>query len=186
VLIQGESGTGKELIAYEIHRQSDRADRPYIKINCAAIPSTLIESELFGYEKGAFTGAMTSKPGKFELADRGTLFLDEIGEMELKLQPKILRALEDKKIKRVGAPTDTTVDVRIIAATNRDLKKEVTLGKFRQDLLFRLDVMRIEIPPLRNRPEDIEALVDFFVKTGSRSETLKENGISHFFGTLFI
>jgi len=162
VLITGESGTGKELVASAIHQQSPRKDKPFIRINCAAIPRDLIESELFGYERGAFTGAVSAKPGRFELADQGSLFLDEIGEIPLEMQVKLLRALQESEFERVGGVTTTRVDVRLIAATNRDLRNEITQGKFREDLFHRLNVVPIELPPLRARIEDIPALVEHF------------------------
>lgn len=162
VLITGESGTGKELIARALHQLSRRGNRPMIKVNCAALPANLIESELFGHEKGAFTGALNSKAGKFELADGGTLFLDEIGEMPIELQPKLLRALQEGEIERVGGDGFKTVDVRIIAATNRNLPKEIENGKFREDLYYRLNVFPIHSIPLRKRKEDVPLLVRFF------------------------
>jgi len=164
VLILGESGTGKELIARAIHQLSDRANAPFVTINCAAIPRELLESELFGYEKGAFTGAETRKPGKFELAHGGTIFLDEIAEMDPSLQPKLLRIIEDGMVERVGSLKPIKVDVRIITATNRDLSKEVSLGRFREDLFFRLNVFPLYIPPLRERKEDIPLLAEHFLK----------------------
>lgn len=164
VLITGDSGTGKELVAYEIHSLSDRRDKPFIKVNCGAIPSTLIESELFGYEKGAFTGAVTSKPGRFELAHTGTLFLDEVGEMPLEMQVKLLRVMQEKEFERVGGVTTISVDVRIITATNKDLEKEVKEGRFREDLFYRLNVVPVHLPPLSERKEDIEILVKNFVQ----------------------
>ncbi|MBT8368971.1 MAG: sigma 54-interacting transcriptional regulator [Deltaproteobacteria bacterium] len=160
VLITGETGTGKELIARSIHQHSKRQDRPFIAINCAAIPEALLESELFGYEKGAFTGANIKKPGKFELADGGTLFLDEIGDMPLETQAKVLRAIEEHSIERVGAIKPTKVNVRFIAATNRNLEKMVEAGLFRQDLFYRLNVFSILLPPLRHRREDIPLLIE--------------------------
>lgn len=163
VLIQGESGTGKELIAEALHRSSDRDEAPFIKINCAAIPENLMESELFGYERGAFTGAVTSKPGRFELAHGGTLFLDEIAEMNTEMQVKLLRVLQDKSFERVGGIKNIKVDVRLIAATNRDLDIEVKEGRFRADLFYRLNVVPIHLPPLRKRPDDIPLLVRAFV-----------------------
>lgn len=163
VLITGETGTGKELIARSIHQHSKRQDRPFIAINCAAIPEALLESELFGYEKGAFTGANIKKPGKFELADGGTLFLDEIGDMALETQAKVLRAIEEHTIERVGAIKPTKVNVRFIAATNRNLEKMVEAGLFRQDLFYRLNVFSILLPPLRHRREDIPLLIERFL-----------------------
>ena len=163
VLIWGESGTGKELVAYEIHRQSSRSLKPFIKINCAAIPATLIESELFGYERGAFTGAVTSKPGRFELAHEGTLFLDEVAEMPLEMQVKLLRILQEQEFERVGGVSTIKVDVRIITATNKDLEAEVRAGRFREDLFYRLNVVPMRLPALRERKEDIEALVKYFL-----------------------
>jgi len=163
VLLEGESGTGKELFARTLHALSPRADGPFIAINCAAIPATLLETELFGYEKGAFTGAAARKPGKFELAHRGTLFLDEIGELSLPLQAKILRALEEKKFERVGGAAVVQVDVRIVAATNRNLKAAVAARLYREDLYFRLSVFPITIPPLRERPTDIPTLARYFI-----------------------
>ena len=170
VLIQGESGTGKELVARAIHVGSERASFPFAVINCAAIPGTLLESELFGYEKGAFTGALKTKKGRLEMADRGTLFLDEIGEMPRELQVKILRAMEEQKFQRVGGTEEIEVDNRILAATNKDLKQAVEAGSFREDLYYRLKVITISIPPLRERKEDIPLLVEhFFRKHRSRS-----------------
>jgi nitrogen regulation protein NR(I) len=162
VLITGESGTGKELVAAAIHRASARKDKPFIRINCAAIPRDLIESELFGYERGAFTGAVQSKPGRFELADGGSLFLDEIGEIPLEMQVKLLRVLQESELERVGGVTTTRIDVRLIAATNRDLRAEITAGKFREDLFHRINVVPIELPPLRARTDDIPLLVEHF------------------------
>jgi DNA-binding NtrC family response regulator len=164
ILIQGESGTGKEIVARAIHYQSDRASKPFVVINCAAIPSNLLESELFGHEKGAFTGAIKTKRGRLELADQGTLFLDEIGEMPKELQVKILRVMEEQKFQRVGGTEDVAVDNRIIAATNKDLKQAVEAGSFRDDLYYRLNVITISIPPLRERKEDIPLLIDYFLK----------------------
>jgi DNA-binding NtrC family response regulator len=164
VLIEGESGTGKELFARTLHALSQRADQPFVAINCAAIPETLLESELFGHEKGAFTGAVARKPGKFELAHRGTLFLDEIGDLPLSLQAKILRALEEKRFERLGGTASLQVDVRLVAATNRGLKAQVAQRRFREDLYFRLSVFPITVPPLRERREDISTLARFFVE----------------------
>ena len=163
VLLLGESGTGKELFARTLHLFSPRADGPFVAINCAAIPENLLETELFGHEKGAFTGAVARKPGRFELAHRGTLFLDEIGELSIGLQAKILRALEEKKFDRVGGTQPLQVDVRVVAATNRNLKAAVAARQFREDLYFRLSVFPIEIPPLRDRPGDIDMLAAHFI-----------------------
>ncbi len=168
VLLEGESGTGKELFARALHALSPRADGPFVAINCAAIPETLLETELFGHEKGAFTGATARKPGRFELAHRGTLFLDEIGELPLALQAKILRALEEKRFERVGGTQSLTVDVRVVAATNRNLKVRVAERQFREDLFFRLSVFPVRIPPLRDRPGDIVILAQHFVDKFSR------------------
>ncbi|MBN1464318.1 sigma 54-interacting transcriptional regulator [candidate division KSB1 bacterium] len=164
VLVLGESGTGKELIARAIHRISDRCDRILVKVNCSALPATLIESELFGHEKGAYTGAISKKAGRFELADGGTLFLDEIGDLPIELQSKLLRVLQEGEFERLGGTETLKVDVRIIAATNRDLRKEIDKGHFREDLFFRLNVFPIDIPPLRDRKEDIPLLVNYFIK----------------------
>ncbi len=163
VLLEGESGTGKELFARTLHALSQRTDGPFVAINCAAIPETLLETELFGHEKGAFTGAATRKPGKFELAHRGTLFLDEIGELPLALQAKILRALEERKFERVGGTSLLSVDVRVVAATNRNLRAAVAARQFREDLFFRLSVFPITIPPLRERHSDIPMLAKYFI-----------------------
>src|SRR5437870_4510367 len=162
VLIQGESGTGKELVATALHEKSSRRDRPFIKINCAAIPRELVEAELFGFEKGAFTGAVQSKPGRFELADGGTLFLDEIGEIPIEMQVKLLRAIQESEFERVGGVKTTRVEVRLIAATSRDLTKEIAAGRFREDLYYRLNVVPVQLPPLRERREDIPLLVEHF------------------------
>jgi DNA-binding NtrC family response regulator len=164
VLLEGESGTGKELFARTLHALSPRADGPFVAINCAAIPETLLETELFGHEKGAFTGATARKLGRFEIAHRGTLFLDEIGDLPLSLQAKILRALEEKRFERVGGTTLLQVDVRVVAATNRNLKAAVAARQFREDLFFRLSVFPISIPPLRERPDDIPLLAKYFVE----------------------
>ena len=162
VLIQGESGTGKELVATALHEQSWRQGKAFIKINCAAIPRELVEAELFGYERGAFTGAVQSKPGRFELADGGTLFLDEIGEIPVEMQVKLLRAIQESEFERVGGIKTTKVDVRLIAATSRDLSKEIVAGRFREDLYYRLNVVPVHLPPLRERREDIPLLVEHF------------------------
>jgi len=164
VIITGETGTGKELIAGAIHRHSRRSQNPFIKINCAAIAENLMESELFGYEKGAFTGAVVTKPGKFELAHRGTLFLDEVGELPKEMQVKLLRVLQEQEFERVGGLRTIKVDVRLIAATNRNLLQDVKEGKFREDLFYRLNVFPIHIPPLRNRREDILPLTEYFIR----------------------
>jgi transcriptional regulator with GAF, ATPase, and Fis domain len=164
VLVEGESGTGKELFARSLHALSGRSDGPFVAINCAAIPETLLETELFGYEKGAFTGAVARKLGKFEVAHRGTLFLDEIGDLPLALQAKILRALEEKRFERVGGTASVQVDVRLVAATNRGLKAAIAARRFREDLYFRLSVFPITVPPLRERPGDIPILARFFVE----------------------
>jgi two-component system response regulator AtoC len=164
VLIRGESGTGKELVARTLHRLSARRDKPFVKVNCAALPSELLESELFGFEKGAFTGAQRRKLGKFEFADRGTIFLDEIGEMSPALQAKLLQVLQDGEFSRLGGESDVQVDTRVIAATNRDLEEAVETGQFREDLYYRLNVVTVQLPPLRDRLGAIPLLVDHFVR----------------------
>jgi formate hydrogenlyase transcriptional activator len=163
VLLHGETGTGKELVARAIHNLSSRRDRPYVRMNCAAIPSGLLESELFGHERGAFTGALMQRKGRFELADRGTLFLDEIGDISLELQPKLLRAVQEQEFERLGSASTIKVNVRMIAATHRDLGEMIQEEKFREDLFYRFNVFPIEIPPLRERREDIPLLVNYFV-----------------------
>ena len=168
VLLQGETGTGKELIARAIHKLSSRRDRSFVRMNCAAIPSGLLESELFGHEKGAFTGALIQKRGRFELADHGTLFLDEIGDISLELQPKLLRAVQEQEFERLGSVRTIQVNVRMIAATHRDLGSMIQDGSFREDLFYRLNVFPIEIPPLRERREDIPLLVNYFVSKLSK------------------
>ncbi len=163
VLITGESGTGKEIIANLLHRRSPWSAGPLVKVNCPAIPGTLMESELFGYEKGAFTGASGMKPGRVEMAHRGTLFLDEIGELELGLQAKLLQLLQDGQFCRIGAQEDKKVEVRVVCATNRDLEEEVAEGSFRQDLYYRINVVSIELPPLRDRQQDLPQLISYFI-----------------------
>ncbi len=172
VLITGETGTGKELVARHIHKLSARKDKPFVVVNCAAIPKELFESELFGHEKGAFTGALKRKIGKFELADGGTIFLDEIGELENSVQAKLLRVLQEKRFERVGGDENLSVDVRVIAATNKDLEDQTEKGEFRSDLYFRLNVTRIQIPPLRERRQDIPLLAKEFIR--KKSEELKK------------
>lgn len=178
VLLLGESGTGKELFARAIHCLSPRKDYPFIPINCAAIPKELLESELFGHEKGSFTGADAKKPGKFELADKGTVFLDEIAEMDISLQAKIMRVIQEGEIERVGGIKPVKVDVRVIAATNKDLEQAVAEGKFREDLYYRLNVFPVRIPPLRERAEDIPLLTDFFISKYSAEMKRPVKGIS--------
>jgi two-component system, NtrC family, nitrogen regulation response regulator NtrX len=183
VLILGESGVGKELIARLIHEKSPRADKPFIEVNCAAIPQELIESEVFGHEKGSFTGAFERKKGKFELADEGTLFLDEIGDMSFATQAKMLRVIETQEFQRVGGSRNLKVDVRIISATNKDLEDEVRKGSFREDLLYRLNVIPVHVPPLRERREDIQSLVahflDFFaLEYGQKPKGISEEGLT--------
>jgi len=164
VLIQGESGTGKEVLARYVHSISPRANRPFVAVNCAALPDGLLESELFGYEKGAFTGAMARRSGKFELAHQGTLLLDEIGEMSLGLQAKLLRVLQEREVDRLGARQPISIDIRVLVTTNRNLQTEVQAGRFREDLFYRLSVMPVTLPPLRERPEDIPLLVEYFLE----------------------
>jgi two-component system, NtrC family, response regulator AtoC len=178
VLITGESGTGKELIATALHDGSSRRDKPLIKINCAAIPKDLMESELFGYERGAFTGAVTSKPGRFELADGGTLFLDEIGEVPLEMQVKLLRVLQESEFERVGGIKTTRVDVRLIAATNRQLEAEIEAGRFRKDLYYRLNVVPVHLPPLRDRRDDVPSLCSHFIDKYNKRLNKKIEGIT--------
>lgn len=178
VLLQGESGTGKEVVAHAVHRQSPRCEKPFTVINCAAIPEDLLESELFGFEEGAFTGAKRRKKGLLEVADEGTLFLDEIGEMAPKMQAKILRVLETRMVRRIGGTNDVKVDVRFIAASNRDLKEAVKQGTFREDLYYRLGVVVIDLPPLRERIQDLELFVAAFIDEFNRSMGRKMNGVS--------
>jgi transcriptional regulator with GAF, ATPase, and Fis domain len=183
VLLLGETGTGKGVIARTIHLRSSRKDRPMITVNCSALPANLIESELFGREKGAFTGSHERQMGRFELADNGSLFLDEIGEMPMDLQTKLLRVIQDGEFERLGSPKTIKVNVRIIASTNRKLEEEIRKGRFREDLFYRLNVFPITIPPLRQRKEDIPLLVDHFVakfnkKTGKRVETVSKDTLN--------
>ncbi len=178
VLIAGESGTGKDLIARAIHYHSPRRDRPFVKINCTAIPENLMESELFGYEKGAFTGAVTSKPGRFELADTGTVFLDEIGDVPPNIQVKLLRVLQEREFERLGSNRTRQIDVRVIAATNADLRAALEHGAFREDLYYRLNVVPINVPPLRERKEDIPALVEHFIRKYAAEFSSPVKGIS--------
>lgn len=177
VLVTGESGVGKELVADAIHRLSDRKDKPFIKVHCAALSESILESELFGHEKGAFTGAIGRKRGRFELANQGTLFLDEIGEINQNLQIKILRVLQERQFERVGGEETVSTDVRIIAATNRDLKEEIAAGRFREDLYYRLNVVNISVPPLRERREDIPLLVASFIREFSHENNKPVDGI---------
>tara|TARA_B100001057_G_scaffold470075_1_gene531060 strand:+ start:13951 stop:15108 length:1158 start_codon:yes stop_codon:yes gene_type:complete len=182
VLITGENGTGKELVAHSIHNKSSRAKIPIVEVNCAAIPSELIESELFGHEKGSFTSANKQKKGKFEIASGGTIFLDEIGDMSLSAQAKVLRALQENKITRVGGEKDINIDVRIIAATNKNLEKLISEEKFREDLYHRISVIKIHVPPLRDRKEDIPLLIDFFlnsicIEQGIRKKIIEQDAI---------
>jgi two-component system nitrogen regulation response regulator NtrX len=183
ILIMGENGTGKELVARSIHLQSRRAKRTLVEVNCAAIPEELIESELFGHERGAFTGATTKKRGKFELAHEGTIFLDEVGDMSAKAQAKILRILQEKKFERVGGTKILETDVRVLAASNKDLEKEMEEGRFRQDLYYRLHVIPLTIPPLRERKEDVQPLIEHFIKTfctkeGIAPKTMTDEAVS--------
>jgi DNA-binding NtrC family response regulator len=178
VLIRGESGTGKELIARAIHNQSPRSGEMFQAVNCAAINENLLESELFGHEKGSFTGAHADKKGLFEVADRGTLFLDEIGELDITMQAKLLRALQERKIRRVGGTHEIAVDVRVVAATNRDLRAMVGDGRFRDDLYYRINVLSLDLPPLRERRDDIPILIDYFLKKHLRNSTHPVNGLT--------
>lgn len=178
ILIQGESGTGKEVLARHIHRKSPRANEPFVAINCAALPEGLLESELFGYEKGAFTGALARRAGKFELAHKGTILLDEIGEMSLGLQAKLLRVLQEREIDRLGGQRPVQVDVRVLVTTNRNLAQEVQAGRFREDVYYRLSVMPFTLPPLRDRPEDIQLLAEIFAQRSLRRNRLSWHGFS--------
>ena len=178
ILITGENGTGKELVAHQLHEQSDRSSKSFIEVNCAAIPSELIESELFGHVKGAFTSAVKDRSGKFEAANNGTLFLDEIADMSLAAQAKVLRALQEKKIQRVGNEKDISVDVRVIAATNKDLKHEIKQGRFREDLYHRIAVIIINVPSLVERKEDIPILIEHFVNLISKEQGIEKKNFS--------
>lgn len=178
ILITGESGTGKEVLARYMHAKSQRADKPYVSVNCAAIPDTLLESELFGHEKGAFTGAVARRIGKFEEANGGTLLLDEISEMDVRLQAKLLRVIQEREIDRIGGNRPIKVDIRVIATSNRDLAQEVAKGRFREDLLFRLNVVNLKVPPLRERPADIEALATHFAEKYASLNSVPERKIS--------
>jgi len=178
VLIMGESGVGKELVARSLHRQSPRASKPFVKVNCAALPNELLESELFGYEKGAFTGATEAKPGKFELADGGTIFLDEIGDMSIGLQAKLLQVLQDSEFCRVGGIKDKKVNVWVVCATNQDLEAAIQKGTFREDLYYRINIIKIEVPPLRDRKEDIPDLIDHFLIKYSKALNRSVRGLS--------
>src|SRR5947207_6999046 len=178
VLIRGESGTGKELIARAIHNQSPRSSEMFQAVNCAAINENLLESELFGHEKGSFTGAHAEKKGLFEVADRGTLFLDEIGELDVGMQAKLLRALQERRIRRVGGTHELPVDVRVVAATNRDLRAMVADGRFRADLYYRINVLSIDVPPLRERREDIPVLIDYFLKKHTKNTSRHHTGLT--------
>src|SRR5690606_29934412 len=178
VLITGENGTGKELVARAIHDHSRRKDAPFIKLNCAAIPSELIESELFGHEKGAFTGATRERRGKFELADGGTLFLDEVGDMNPNAQAKVLRVLQEGELERVGGDQTITCDVRVLAATNMGLPAEIEAGRFREDLYYRLNVVRIHLPPLRERRDDVPTLIEHFLVAECRANDRKPKRIA--------
>jgi two-component system nitrogen regulation response regulator NtrX len=178
VLITGENGTGKELVARALHRHSMRSDKPFVEVNCAAIPHELIESELFGHMKGSFTGAIADRPGKFEQANKGTLFLDEIGDMSMSAQAKVLRVLQDNVITRIGGSKTITVDVRVLAATNKNLEQEIAAGRFREDLYYRLNVVPIHVPPLREHREDIPGLVEYFVSVLSEREGITPRRVS--------
>lgn len=178
ILITGESGTGKEVLASYIHNNSNRSSKNFVKVNCAAIPDNLIESELFGHEKGAFTGAVSKRIGKFEESSDGTLLLDEVSEMDIKLQAKLLRAIQEKEIDRIGGTSPVKVNLRIIATSNRDLQKEISNGTFREDLFFRLNVINIELPSLRDRKEDIQILAEFFIKKYCASNNIEDKILS--------
>jgi transcriptional regulator with PAS, ATPase and Fis domain len=175
VLIQGETGVGKEVVARSIHQNSNRRDKPFVKVNCAALPQELLESELFGYEKGAFTGAYRKKPGKFELANGGTIFLDEIAEISSSLQAKLLQVLQDREFSRLGGKNDIRVDVRVLAATNKNIEEAVESGRFREDLYYRLNVVNMTIPPLRERREEIPVFVEYFLSKFSEKYQKRAN-----------
>jgi two-component system nitrogen regulation response regulator NtrX len=182
VLICGESGTGKELVARAIHQQSLRREKPFVEVNCAAIPEDLIESELFGHEKGSFTGATAKRRGKFEIGDGGTIFLDEVGDMSLRTQAKVLRVLEEQRFERVGGVESITVDVRVLAASNKDLEEEIRAGRFREDLYYRLNVVPLNVPPLRERGNDIPLLANHFLREfcaeyGRREKTISASAM---------
>ena len=178
ILITGDNGTGKELVARDIHRKSQRSNRPFVEVNCAAIPDTLIESELFGHEKGAFTGALSNRKGKFESADGGTLFLDEVADMSLSAQAKVLRVIQEMRFERVGSEETRSVDVRIIAATNKDIRQEIADGRFREDLYFRLNVVPIHVPPLAERKDDIPLLIEHFIAQMNKTESITASGFT--------
>jgi len=178
ILIQGESGTGKEMLAKFIHQNSNRKDKPFVAVNCAALPKDLLESELFGHERGAFTGAINRKIGKFELANHGSILLDEISEMDMSLQAKLLRVLQEREVDRVGGREPVPIDVRVIATTNRNLREAIDEGEFRDDLYFRLNVIPILIPPLRNRKEDISLLIEYFIKKHSSKNRKNVTGMA--------
>ncbi len=178
IFIQGESGTGKELFARYIHRYSNRKDSPFVAINCSALPETLLESELFGHEKGSFTGALARKKGKFEIANYGTMLLDEISEMDVRLQSKLLRVLQEKEIDRIGGARPVSVDVRIIATTNRDIEQHIKDGKFREDLFYRLNVVPFHLPPLRERKDDIDLLAEYFIRKYNRIDNRNIKGLT--------
>jgi two-component system response regulator AtoC len=178
VLIQGESGVGKEVVARSIHMNSFRRDKPLVKVNCAALPTELLESELFGYEKGAFTGAYRQKPGKFELANGGTIFMDEISEMSLSLQGKLLQVLQDREFSRLGGKKDVRVDVRVLVATNTNIEESVKQGRFREDLFYRLNVVNITVPPLRERKEEIPIFVEYFLQKFGKKYQKKTSPLS--------
>jgi len=178
VLIQGETGTGKELIAKELHNRSPRRNGPFITINCGAIPENLLESELFGHVRGAFTGATNTKPGKFQLADGGTLFLDEIGEMPLNLQVKLLRVLQEREVTKVGGTKPDIVDIRVVAATNKDIETAVANGEFREDLLYRINVVALHLPPLRARGDDIVLIATYLIEKYCKEFNVKSKGLS--------